>query len=294
MRGVEPVRRRRLLLRRRTEIAEAVHPLAANHASHADSHERDAQQLSHVERQRSLERLLHLLGILDEEACDEDVRQTESEEEARAHTLRRAAVEVPADEEQQSVGDGLVELSRVARHGVYLLEDERPRHVGYLADNLRVHEVAQAYEARRERRSDGYVVEHLPDVHLRAAHVDEQSEHQAQRTAVRGESAIAREAPSAVRQEVDGQEYLHEVFPRREEEVGLVEEAMAKTCSGEYADEAVDEERVEQLGLHLLLLVQTLHAEVSQRKTHEPAERVPVELKRAELEGCSARIPKDV
>ena len=84
MRGVEPVRRRRLLLRRRTEIAEAVHPLAANHARHADSHERDAQQLSHVERQRSLERLLHLLGILDEEACDEDVRQTESEEEARA------------------------------------------------------------------------------------------------------------------------------------------------------------------------------------------------------------------
>ena len=166
-----------LLLRRRAEVAEAVHPLAAYHARHAYHHERYAQQLSHVERQRSLERLLHLLGVLDEEACGEDVRKAESEEEARAHALWHTAVEVPADEEQQSVSDGLVELSRVARHGVYLLEDERPRHIGYLADNLRVHQVAQAYEARRERCSDGYVVEHLPDVHLRAAHVKPQSKH---------------------------------------------------------------------------------------------------------------------
>ena len=89
---------------------------------------------------------------------------------------------------------------------------------------------------------------------------------------MRGESAIAREVPSAARQEIDRQEYLYEVLPGREEEVGLVEEAMAKTCSGEYADEAVDEERVEQLGLHLLLLVQTLHTEVCQRKTGKPTE----------------------
>ena len=81
------------------------------------------------------------------------------------------------------------------------------------------------------------------------------------------------------------------MLPGREEEVGLVEEAMSQACSGEYSDEAVDEERVEQLGLHLLLLVQTLHTEVCQRKTGKPSDCVPVQLKRTELERCAARIP---
>ena len=38
--------------------------------------------------------------------------------------------------------------------------------MGWRADNLAVHEVAQADKARGDRGSDGNVVEHMPQVHV--------------------------------------------------------------------------------------------------------------------------------
>ena len=67
----------------------------------------------------------------------------------------------------------------MAGHLVYTLEDESPWHLGNLADYLRVHQVAQTYEARRNGGGYGYIVEHLPQVHVRTAVVEPQGHHQA-------------------------------------------------------------------------------------------------------------------
>ena len=72
---------------------------------------------------------------------------------------------------EYGVGYSLVELSRMARSHVNALEDERPGHVGCLAYDFRVHEVAQSDKACCYGSCYRHVVEHAPDVHLCAAHV---------------------------------------------------------------------------------------------------------------------------
>ena len=90
----------------------------------------------------------------------------------------------PHDAEQQGVGDGLVELAGMAWHLVDMLEDEGPGHVCDLADDLGVHQVAQADEAGGGACGDGDVVEHRPDAELRLADIEPEGDHQAQRTSV--------------------------------------------------------------------------------------------------------------
>ena len=45
----------------------------------------------------------------------------------------------------------------------------------------------------------------------------------------------------------------------------MIEEAVAETCARQDADEAVDEQGVEQLVLDLLLTIQTAHKQISQQ-----------------------------
>ena len=59
----------------------------------------------------------------------------------------------------------------MARYGIDTLEDERPRHIGYLAYNLGVHQIAHADEACCDRCGNGNVVEHAPDAHLCLAYI---------------------------------------------------------------------------------------------------------------------------
>ena len=138
----------------------------------ADDDEGNGENLSHVDGQRGLEGFLNLLGVLDEEAEGEDVGQAEAEVPACANLLRPLLMQCPHNDKQQGVGNGLVELSGMARQRVDTLEDEGPGHVGHLADNLRVHEVAQADEAGGGTCGDGDVVEHRPDAQLRAFGVE--------------------------------------------------------------------------------------------------------------------------
>ena len=85
-----------------------MHPLSAPHAEDAENDEWDGEQLSHVEWERGFESFLHLFGVFYEEAGGEDIRQTESEEEPRAHFLRIATIETPTDDEEQGIGKSLV------------------------------------------------------------------------------------------------------------------------------------------------------------------------------------------
>ena len=271
---------------------------AAAHAPRAEHHEGYGEYLAHVEGHGRLERYLYVLGELYEEAEREDERQAQPEEVARAHALRMLAVQPPPHEEEEEVGYGLVELPGVARlrcHlGPCLHEVEAPRQVGDASEYLGVHEVAKAYEARRHGRGYGYVVEHLPEAQARLAAVEPQGEHETERAAVRGEAAVARELPSAALKKLYGHEYLHDVLPRREEEVGLVEEAVAQSRTHDDAHEAVYEERVEELVLYLLLTVELPYYEICQQQSREPAQGVPVQGEVSDAESRVAGIPDDV
>ena len=99
----------------------------------------------------------------------------------------------------------------MARLTVYLLEDKGPGHIGRLADDLRVHEVAQADAAGGEGGGNSDIVEHCPEAQLGLAAIEPQGNHQAQRTTVGGQSGIPRELPTAVGHLVYGQEHLHEM-----------------------------------------------------------------------------------
>ena len=78
----------------------------------------------------------------------------------------------PHQHEQNAVGNGLVELSWVTWQHVDTLEDKGPGDIRHLADNLGVHQVAQADEAGCRSCGDGDVVEHLPDVQLGMLHIE--------------------------------------------------------------------------------------------------------------------------
>ena len=83
---------------------------------------------------------------------------------------------------------------------------------------------------------------------------------------------------------MDGQEHLHDMLARGKEIVGLIEQAMPQTGTNQDAQEAIDEQRIEDI-LHFLLAVllngalgnallieQMAHDEVGERQSDEPAE----------------------
>ena len=76
---------------------------------------------------------------------------------------------------------------------------------------------------------------------------------------------------------MNGQQHLHKALERCQEVVGLVEDAMPQTGAHKDADEAVDEQGVEQLVLYLLFFIQAFHHKVGQQQSDEPAQGVPAE-----------------
>ena len=143
-----------------------------HHAPGAENNEGYAQDLSHIQWQRTIVRTaLQFLGELDEEASREDQRKAEAEIEAGTHLFLRSLIEPPSHEEEHSVAQCLVELSRmtwkrqsVLAQGVHCLarlqEAEGPWNVRHAANNLAVHQVTHADEEGADRRHDGYVVEY--------------------------------------------------------------------------------------------------------------------------------------
>lgn len=93
---------------------------------------------------------------------------------SRANAVAVAAVEPQADEEEHEIGNGFVELARMARQEIAVAgEDEAVVGASVFANDFRVHEVAEADAAGCDGRGDGDVVEHAEDVYLRAAHISQ-------------------------------------------------------------------------------------------------------------------------
>ena len=246
---------------------------AAHHAPHAEEHEGDAEELAHVERHAYLKVALYLLEELHEEAEGEDVGEAVAKEEACAYLARHALVEVPADETEHGIRDGLVELCRVAGEHVDLGEDEAEVASRGAAYNLGVHEVAQADAASGDRGGNGDVVEHGPQGYLILAHIEPQGYHQAECTAMACQALIADEAHTRGG-EAYGEPHLDEAGEVVEVVLGLVEDAVAQTGTEQDAEEAVEEEGLEELGLYLLILVELLHYEIAACQAQHPKQGV--------------------
>lgn len=267
---------------------------SALHAPHTEDDEGDAEQLAHVERHRVFETHLVDLQEFHEEAEGEDVGEAEAEIEASAYfgslvvlsfsrvgslpeQFSVASVDIKHDEEERQIGNGLVELCRMARlcphRGRMGIEEiEAPGHRGDIADNLAVHQVTQADEAGGDACGNGDVVEHLPQGHLIAFDIEPQRQHQSQRATMGGQAFIARhlEVPSLIARELDGQQHLDEPSHRREVVLRLIEDAMAQTCTSKDADEAIEEQRVKLPVFNLLVLIQPAYREIGQCQADEP------------------------
>ena len=110
---------------------------AGSDAPYTGDDERNAQYLSHIHRQTSLECYLNLLGIFDEETEGEDESKAKTEIEPGAYALRSSLlVDEEDDEEEAEISQCLIELTWMAWILVFANEDKRPRHIGNLADNL--------------------------------------------------------------------------------------------------------------------------------------------------------------
>ena len=69
---------------------------------------------------------------------------------------------------------------------------------------------------------------------------------------------------------------------------------MAQAGTNQYAEETVDEERVEQFVLNLLFFIKFANQQVSQHEADQPAEPVPAHRKRPNVEHLQVWVPDDI
>ena len=146
----------------RASGSQSLHPLSSNHTSDADDDKRNREQLAHIERHTCFEINLYILRVFDEEAERENERENETEEESTSDRLDDALgfkcllscllslpfreglgvglltslISPQHDEEEAEVCQSLIELSRMARNVIYLLENECPGYISRLADDF--------------------------------------------------------------------------------------------------------------------------------------------------------------
>ena len=181
----------------------------------------------------------------------------------------------------------------MAWNAIDLLEDECPGHIGWLTDNLAIHEVSQADETGSDGGCNGDVVEYMPDVHLCIATIEPEGNHQTKCSAVRSQSGVARILPRAVGHLVHWHEHLNEMGTRREEIVGLIEQAVAQTGTHQNANEAIDEQRIEQFVLDFLVFIQPFHHEIAAHEAYEPAHAIPSQRDRTQVAHHFGGVPVD-
>ena len=93
----------------------------------------------------------------------------------------------------------------MAGQGVDACKDECPWHIGGAADDLGVHQVAQAYHAGGEWGGDGHIVEHREYLQTGFPDIEPQGDDESYGAAVAGQSFVAGEMPRTVGHEMDGQ-----------------------------------------------------------------------------------------
>ena len=117
------------------------------------------------------------------------------------------------DNEEYEVGNGFIELPGMARVGVDIVEDERPRHVRHLTDDFRIHQVSKPDKTGRDARADAEEIEHHPGIHPRPADVEVECDEQSGHSAVGCQPLIAHVFPRSVGKVVERNEDGEESVP---------------------------------------------------------------------------------
>ena len=114
---------------------------------------------------------------------------------------------------------------------------------------------------------------------------------ESQRTTVAGQAFVARKLPSAVRQELHGENHLPEVV---QVVVGLVEEAVPQPRAYQDAEEAVEEQRFELVVGDAAVAVLLAHDEVGKGQSDEPEQAVVTDGDAEEVEQFGIGVPVNV
>lgn len=131
-------------------FAELAAQFAACQTVYAYYYERYAKKLPHVQEHSLLKGFLHVFYVFHQETEHKDRRDTPAEEETRAHLFFIVMVDDESDKENRDVCKRLVKLSGVSgKVFAVCRENKAPRHVGGLAHDFGVEQVAEPYEARR-------------------------------------------------------------------------------------------------------------------------------------------------
>ena len=135
------------------------------------------EQLSLVEVNDGLHllfpRFLHLFEVFHKESEGEDAGEAESEEVARSHFVWPFAIEPECDKEEDEIGNGFVELSRVSGEAFSeFFKDEAPSAVCLLTHDFGVHQIAQSYATRCDGCGNGDVIEHSEEWYFGFAHIE--------------------------------------------------------------------------------------------------------------------------
>ena len=96
---------------------------------------------------------------------------------------------------------------------VFLDEDECPWHIGHLADDLGVHQVAETDEHGGDARADAHVVEHHPALYLHVVAVEPYRHKHTEYASVTCQSLIAREFPTAIGHVMEWYQHFDDVIP---------------------------------------------------------------------------------
>ena len=162
-------------------------PVGDRQHRQAGQDHRQRQQLPHrhpVEEQVAEVRVRHA-HELDREA---EHAVADQEQAGRRPAEPRLRGEPPQDEEQhQAFERGLVQLRGVQRHAV---DDHGPGHVGGLAPQFAVDEIADAAGAEADRRQRGGEIEHVDQPLAAALRKPCQREQHAEQAAVEGHAAF--------------------------------------------------------------------------------------------------------
>ena len=90
--------------------------------------------------------------------------------------------------------------------------------------------------------------------------------------------------PVAVGKDADGQYHLYHTLKRRQEIIGLIEEAMAQTGSYQDACKAIEKQGFKEFCLQALLPIQFLDQQIGQEQPYKPQQAIPAQhTKKGEL-----------
>ena len=113
-------------------------------AADPDEHERDTQELAHIEDHVLLERHLRVLHELDEDAASEAHDEEYTGESTPVHLVKTPFVKGIEHKAQEEVCAAFIKLGGMAGNGFPVsLEDESPGRAGGTAGNLAVEKVSK-------------------------------------------------------------------------------------------------------------------------------------------------------